>query len=390
VFQEQGKIAEARTCFEQAIAAAPKQASFHFALAGTARLTQGDPSLARMLALADQISALPDPDKIVLHYALGKALSDAGEPQRAFSHLLAGSALRRAQLTYDEPTTLGLLDRARVVFSATFMRSREGHGVPTAAPIFILGIPGAGLTLVEQILASHQAVRTLAGRDLFPTAAKALGDEAAAPRYPDSVLTWSDERLQAIGYRYLQDIEAQASTTAAVIAPARPSGTPLACFTDKAAANISLVGLIHLVFPQARIIHVCRDPVDTCLSCFGSMGDRIYGYDLGELGRYYRGYQRLMQHWHEVLPPARMLDVRYEDMVTGTEAEVGRILAYCGLEWDTACLRFYETVRPIRTASGVQVRQPIYRTSVGRWRPEPGLLRPLLEGLAQETSEVVA
>jgi hypothetical protein len=148
--------------------------------------------------------------------------------------------------------------------------------------------------------------------------------------------------------------------------------------------NFLFVGLIRLILPNARIIHTTRDPVDTCLSCFSKLfgGEQAFSYDLAELGRYYRAYQRLMAHWREVVPADVMIEVRYESVVDDVETQARRIVAHCGLEWDPACLEFHKTARPVHTASMVQVRQPIYRSSVGRWRPKDELLKPLLDALA--------
>jgi hypothetical protein len=156
--------------------------------------------------------------------------------------------------------------------------------------------------------------------------------------------------------------------------------------TDKMPANFRLAGPIHLALPNALIIHTCRDPVDTCLSCFSTLfaADQPFAYDLGELGRYYNAYSSLMEHWRGVLPEGVMLDVQYEELVGNFEPQARRIVAHCGLEWDDACLAFDKAERPIRTASSVQVRRPIYRSSVGRWRPDADVVRPLLEALGPD------
>ena len=154
-------------------------------------------------------------------------------------------------------------------------------------------------------------------------------------------------------------------------------------FTDKMPANYIYVGLIRLILPNARIIHARRDPVDTCLSCFSLLFEsgQEYAYDLGELGRFYRAYDRVMEHWRRVLPADAMLEVQYEDVVADIELQARRILEYCGLPWDEACLDFHKTSRPVRTASVAQVRQPLYRSSVGRWHAYRDQLKPLLEAL---------
>jgi len=153
-------------------------------------------------------------------------------------------------------------------------------------------------------------------------------------------------------------------------------------------SNFRYVGLIRLALPNARIIHMCRDPIDTCMSCFSIQFKALpFTYDLGELGRHYSAYARLMAHWQSILPPGAMLKVQYEHLVENFESEARRIITHCGLEWDDACLRFHETTRPVRTASVVQVRQPIYRHAVRRWRPEAEILRPLIEGLGLGPNE---
>jgi hypothetical protein len=167
------------------------------------------------------------------------------------------------------------------------------------------------------------------------------------------------------------------------MAALRPLAPAAARIVDKLPSNFLYVGLIRLMLPNARIIHAMRDPVDTCLSCFSKLfsGEQPFAYDLGELGRYYAAYARLMAHWRAVVPAEIMLEVEYEALVDDFEPQARRIVAHCGLEWDPACREFYNTSRPVQTASMAQVRQPIYRTSVGRWRPDAALLQPLLAEL---------
>jgi hypothetical protein len=225
----------------------------------------------------------------------------------------------------------------------------------------------SGSTLVEQILASHPQVFGAGERKDFANVVNALGASETAEEGPNRPLDGA--ALYRLGTAYLAAVT---------------EGTPPAeRIVDKMPANFRFVSLIHLALPNARIIHTHRDPVDTCLSCFSQLFNekQPFTYDLGELGRYYRAYQTLMEHWRRVLPEGVMLDVRYEELVADFEPQARRIVAHCGLEWDDRCLSFYETRRPVKTASVVQVRQPIYRSSVGRWRPNSDLLRPLLEAL---------
>lgn len=184
------------------------------------------------------------------------------------------------------------------------------------------------------------------------------------------------EQLRAIGDRYLNQIAALAPEAKRIV--------------DKALGNFVFAGLIHMTLPNARIIHARRDPIDTCVSCYSKLfaGELLYTYDLAELGRYYRSYQTLMEHWRTVLPQGAMLEVQYEELVSDFEAQARRMVRYCGLDWDDRCLAFHQTQRPVRTASATQVRQPIYQTSVGRWRPYKTMLQPLFAELQRGTSEI--
>jgi hypothetical protein len=230
-------------------------------------------------------------------------------------------------------------------------------------------MPRSGSTLVEQILASHPLVFGAGELYDLPNAVARLG--VAAP-YPDFIPRLSGEQLRALGAAYLADVV--------------PLAPEAARISDKMLSNFVYVGLMHLALPNARIIHVRRDPVDTCLSCFAKLfaGPLPFTYDLGELGRYYHAYASLMDHWRRVLPSGVMLEVQYEDVVGDLEAAARRIVAHCGLEWDAACLAFHRHRRPVRTASLTQVRRPIYRASLGRGQSYGEFLAPLLAALQGE------
>jgi hypothetical protein len=195
------------------------------------------------------------------------------------------------------------------------------------------------------------------------------GPDGTTLPYPDFVPSLDAGALKAIGQRY-----------ATLVRKLAPTGERV---TDKMPSNYYFAGLIHLALRNAKLIHTMRDPVDTCVSCFSKLfsAEQNHTYDLGELGRYYRHYERLMAHWRRVLPEGRMLDVRYEDVVADLEAQARRIIAYCGLPWDERCLAFHKTDRPVRTASATQVRQPIYASAVGRWKVYEEFLGPLLKEL---------
>jgi tetratricopeptide (TPR) repeat protein len=358
-----GHLSQARAALEQAIRLAPRNAKYRRNLGEIAGFTAGDTHLADMEQLARDGASLSVDDRIELHFGLGKAYEDRGRHADAFREWLDGSALKRRQLAYDEAATLGALARAETVFTSELNSSRQNVGQPSSVPVFIIGMPRSGSTLVEQILASHPQVCGGGELTYFGKALKMTFGGSA--HFPELVSGMTDKHVRDLGAHYLAEI-----------APLAPAATHI---TDKMPSNFGLAGLIHLALPNAPIIHTIRDPLDTCLSCFSKLFARghDYTYDLAELGRYYRGYVALMAHWHRVLPAGRILGVRYEDVVCDLEGQARRIVAYCGLDWDPRCLAFHQTKWPVRTASATQVRQPIYGSSVGRWRAYAPFLGPL-------------
>ena len=367
---EIGQLAEAREAFTQHIALKPPNpAASYCNLVQCARVSADDPHLADMIAMAEAPST-PADERLQLHFGIAKAYDDLGRHEDAFSHLLRGNALKRQQATYDEHRTLALFTRIRKIFTAELVRERAGLGHPSAVPIFIVGMPRSGSTLVEQILASHPQIFGVGEIPIFSDTLAALhGKQTDQPSYPNIAPLLYRDDLRRLGARYLEQL-----TRAA------PSADRI---TDKTLINFMYVGLIHLVFPNARILHTRRDPIDTCISCFSKLftSGLPYTYGLGELGRYYRAYAALMEHWQRVLPEGAVIDVPYEALVADIEGEARRIIAQCGLTWDDACLTFYETRRVVRTASAAQVRQRVYQSSVGRWRHYDNRLRPLLDAL---------
>jgi tetratricopeptide (TPR) repeat protein len=366
-----GNIPAAYDAYEKALAWAPQNTMIHLNLARLRRFTADDPRLAALEKLAEDASSLNENAQIALHFALGKALADIKQNERSFRHLLAGNRLKRGKVSYDEKKTLAAFDQIRDLFTPGLMQAKRGGGDPSSAPVFIVGMPRSGSSLLEQILSSHSRVFGAGEIDALQRAvARSL---AVAPgtirQFSEMVSTVSPEELRRLGRQYIDSVAALASGADRIV--------------DKMLTNFSHVGLIHLALPNARIIHARRDPVDNCLSCFELLfaEELSHTYDLAELGRYYSAYAGLMRHWEEVLPEDVMLDVRYEDVVDDIEGQARRIIAHCGLEWEEQCLAFHQTKRPVRTASVTQVRRPIYRDSVGRWRPDSALLEPLFEAL---------
>jgi len=309
-------------------------------------------------------------DRMHLHFALAKAYDDMDRHAEAFHQWRHGNALKRRQIAYDEAATLGGLDRVRDVFTADLVRTQQSVGHLSSVPVFIIGMPRSGSTLVEQILASHPQMFGSGELKHLPSAVEGIRSvSGAAAIYPELVSGMIAEDFRDLGARYLAEIQRLASAAKYI--------------TDKMPGNFIYAGLIHMALPNAIVIHTIRDPVDTCLSCFSKLfnDEQNHTYDLAELGRYYRHYRAVMAHWHRVLPTGRILDVCYEDVVADLEGQARRLIAHCGLDWDPRCLAFHKTERPIRTASAVQVRQPIYDSAIGRWRAYEPFLAPLLAEL---------
>jgi tetratricopeptide (TPR) repeat protein len=335
----------------------------------TARLEDVD--IERMTQALDQ-PELDETKRLHLHFALGKANEDARRYEPSFIHYAAGNRLRRLASGYDADFHADLVARCRSVYSSELFLQRIGSGSPAADPIFIVGMPRAGSTLIEQILSSHSEVEGTAELPYLPSIVQRLGADAEAKRdagYPDLVSTLDPASFRALGEEYLDSARVHRKTR-------KPH------FIDKLPNNWINAGLIHLMLPNAKIIDARRHPLDCCFSNFKQNYARGQGfsYDLDDLGRYYRGYVEFMAHIDVVLP-GRVHRAIHEQLVEDTEAEVQRLLAYLGLPFEEACLRFYENDRAVRTPSAEQVRRPINRGGIGRWKPYEPWLGPLKEAL---------
>ena len=371
VLVELGRLGEARAAFETATRIGPRRASFFFNLTGAKTMASGDAAVRAMEDLARDMNSLSVDDQIPLRFALAKTWADLNDPARSFRHLIEGNALKRRSIAYDEASALADLARMGRAFPDELLRSHEGLGDPSCVPIFIIGMPRSGGTLVEQILASCPGVAGAGEITDFAAAVGEIGGAGlAALQASHSDARVTGALLREIGARYVERIRRLAPQAERIV--------------NKLPDNFRWAGLIHLALPHARIIHTKRDPIDTCVSCFSKLfsGNLPYSYDLEELGRYYCAYDGLMAHWRQALPPETLLEVQYEDLVEDFEREARRLVAHCGLEWDPRCLKFFETERPVRTASAVQVRQPLFKSSVGAWRRHERFLGPLLKALA--------
>lgn len=301
-------------------------------------------------------------------YALGKAYEDARQYDDAFALYAHGAKIQRAQLHYDRSSTRTMTSRLISVFTPEFMREHAGQGCPDPAPIFIVGMPRSGSTLVEQIIASHSCVDGAGELPILPD----LLNEIAASRpegYPGAIGSLTAQHFKSLGEAYLERAR-------------RYRGTKKH-FTDKLPQNFASVGLIALALPNATIIDARRHPLDSCFGTFKQMFARgqAFSYDLTELGDFYLEYDRIMQHWNEAAP-GRVLRADYEDVVLDQEAQTRRLLAHCNLPYEEQCLRFFDSKRAVNTASSEQVRRPVYKNSLGAWRRFAPHLRDLEAQLA--------
>lgn len=318
-------------------------------------------------------------DRAQFEFSLGKALEDAGEFAGSFEHYARGNALRREVVYYQGETVTRLVRRTQALYTREFFAARAGWGCQSPEPIFIVGLPRAGSTLLEQILASHSQVEgTRELTDVLRFAVE-LGDREEAPgkppSYPQSVARLTAAEVGAYGERYLAQTRAH-----------RLLGRER--FIDKMGSNFLHVGLIHLMLPNARIIDARRSPLGCCFSNFKQHFHRglWFSYSLEDLGRYYRDYVSLMAHFDTALP-GRIYRVNYEDVVRDFEGEVRRVLDFCGLPFEEQCLRFHENRRTVATVSSEQVRQPLYSEGVAQWRNFEPWLGALKEALGELSAE---
>ncbi len=362
VLTDLGELEAAEAAYRRALAIEPERTESYRQLIDLKTYAVPDADLRAMEALLDAPS-LGEAQVMELCFALGKVYDDLGEVERAFAALERGNRIRRAMVDYDIAEREARAERVIGVFDRELLARARGRGARSETPIFIVGMPGSGTTLIEHILASHSAVWGGGERRELGRIERELGRG-----YPEVALELEADDLARLGAGYVEALEQHAS------------GAPHV--TDKTTANFWRLGLIHLILPQARIVHCQREPADTCLSCYMKLftEGQNFTYELTELGRYHRLYERLMAHWQTLLPE-QILSLRYEDLVADQEAETGRLLDFLGLAWEDACLAFHRTRRVVRTPSGVQVRQPIHDRAVGRWRRYRHHLGPLLEAL---------
>jgi len=371
-----GRLEEARAQFETALHIDPHQHATYGPLADLVDFSSDPVWTERFVVETQALAADPrrlqgrnDP-LIAMHYATAKALDASDDPAAAIAHYRAGAGLQRAQLAYDEAQQAALHDAIRATFTPALMRDHGLVGNPSQVPVFIVGMARSGSTLVEQVLASHPAVFGGDEARHLPQAIDACTMACPPlPAYPALAGVLTQDQADAIATGWLSAATAEAGSALRV--------------TDKLLTNYAYLGLIAMLFPNAKIIHTLRDPVDTCLSAYGTLfaDTMAHTYDFGELARHYDRYLDLMAHWRAVLPAGMMTTVRYEDIVHDLEGEARRLVDFIGLDWDARCLAFHASRRAVKTASVVQVRRPIHTRSVARWRRYGPALDPLITAL---------
>jgi len=366
-----GKQQEAIDAYHAAIACRPSYGDAYWSLANLKTYRFPEAEIAQMRA-QEQTPGISREDRYHLCFALGKALEDRGEYADSFSYYERGNGLKQEEIRFKiEPIERNARLQASICTRELF-EARRGAGCPSDEPIFIVGLPRAGSTLLEQILASHSQVEgTMELPDIVRLAGELQGrdPDPLNPRYPAILGELDPDTLRRHGEKYLADTRLYRT------------GKPR--FIDKMPNNFRHIGLIHLILPNARIIDARREPLACCFSNFKQLfaSGQEFTYSLEHIARYYRSYVELMRHWDEVLP-GKILRVQHEDVVADLEANVRRLLAFCGLDFEPACLEFYKTERSVRTASSEQVRRPIFKEGLDQWRHFEPWLGPLKDALA--------
>jgi len=368
-----GRPAEAEQAYRRALEIQPDRGEVYYRLAEVKRFEPDDPDLLRIEDLLGR-DGLSANDRVYLHYAAGKACADAGANASSFRHYRAGASSRRAQFDYDVGADEAQFEGIADAFPVRTVARVMSGGHDSDVPVFVVGMPRSGTTLVENLLAAHARIHG-AGERFDIDRLVAETSRSRGVDFPAWAAGLEDADWRRLGAQYAGNLAEVAPGAARIV--------------DKMPNNFRYLGLIAGMLPNTRIIHVRREPADTCVSCFTHLfeNEELFSYDLEELGRFYRAYSRLMDHWTAVLPGCFLMTVRYEDIIEEPERMARALIEHCGLEWDPACLAFAEggragaVPRAVTTASLVQVRQPLYRSAIGRWRFYEDHLGPLLNAL---------
>ena len=365
-----GRLREAIEAYRECIRIRPEKGEVYWSLANLKTYRFTDDDLREMESRLERADELSEKSTVHFLFALAKAHEDNGDFDAAWSCYARGNAKQRMLERYDPVQTEVGNDKILEVFDRPFLQRNAGQGYPEASPIFVLGLPRSGSTLIEQILASHSMVEGTSELPYLGRVATSLNrNRADGLNYPHAARELKAGHFKLLGKYYLQQAKAHRRLD-------RPR------FVDKMPNNFPTIGFLHLILPNAKIIDARRHPLDCTLSCYRQLfaKGQTFVYDLADIGEYFLEYQRMMDHWHEALP-GRVLTVQYEELVTDFDRQARRLLDYCGLPWEDACANFHETERPVRTASSEQVRQPIYAKSINFWRNYEAHLGELIEVL---------
>lgn len=369
---ELGELEAAEATFNHSMTINPDEVAPYVFMAQARKVKPEDPVLLRLEAEAQKMADLPDTKAMSLQFALGKSYDDIREYDKSFPYIMEACRIKRSRINYSADRHDMNCKNIREFFTKDNISRLSGGAVPSDLPIFVLGMPRSGTTLVETIIASHSDVYG-AGElhDILRIVNQPkLGVKSEG--YPISMQGLTAEDVKEMGERYLDKL--------------RQHDLKAARITDKMPANFLALGLIHLMLPQAKIVHIMRNPADICLSNFTknfNSNSQPHSYDLVELARYYVNYAKIMEHWRQVLPEGSFYEVQYEELVAEPEVQTRKLIEYCGLPWEDACLTPHKTERSVKTASVTQVRQPVYTSSIERWRRYEKYLQPMLDALGE-------
>jgi len=352
----------------------------HYSLVQLGKVTPDNASLHALLSITNELqdpSAL-SPNKLeYLYFALGKCYDDIGEWANAFKYFTEGCRLKRQRVTYNIAEQIQFTQKLIHCFTQQTIEYLQTFANPSALPIFIVGMPRSGSTLVEQILSEHSQVYGAGELKYLNNLIQCpIKNPLKTLYYPENILHLSPEICRSITDNYVTYLQHHSPQAIRI--------------TDKMPYNFIAIGLIHALLPNAKIIHVKRNPMDTCLSCYTNLftEGQLYSYELTELGQYYQCYERIMNHWRRILPSDAWFEIEYEVMVNNLEAEAKRLIEFCDLAWEPDCLNFHQSKRQVRTASFIQVRQPLYTSSIERWRCYEQELAPLIKALNHDTNDI--
>jgi tetratricopeptide (TPR) repeat protein len=370
LFSKLGRMDDAIACYRKALSLKPGCARTYQNLSTIVKYTEVDEEIKAMEDLYNTKGKIADADRIALGFALGKAFEDLGDYDKSIEFILEANRLKRRSYEYSMQNEHDLFARTKQTFSPDFFAAHQGSGIEDRTPIFILGMPRSGTTLVEQILASHPLVFGAGELTILNSLVNGACRDVGTKRFPDCMLDLDMDAFARMGSEYIAKI--------------REYSLYAEHITDKMPDNFLRVGIIKTILPAAKVIHCVRDPMDTCFSIFkndfSGKGSNKYAYDMAELGRYYNLYRDLMAHWEKVLP-GFMHSLRYEELISDQPNRTKSLLDFCGLPWNKACLDFHKTERRVGTASLAQVRQPIYKDSVSLWKRYEKQLEPLRKAI---------